>query len=161
MLRDATIRTLKERVGDAEYSGTFDCAYPVYDCELELRMLALEKLSAIEEYVLRAVDLAARLARLRIPGQQDRHHVQLAVPGRQLVQRQPFRSRAEIRLGRLDVAGHAAIQPVRGGQVHMEVNGAQGHRLIVVAGRTTGRSDQAELSAAPAQSPPMTIIAGW
>lgn len=59
MLRDAKIRTLKERVADAQYCGTFDCAYPVYECDLELRMLALERLSAIQEYVLRAVSLGA------------------------------------------------------------------------------------------------------
>lgn len=57
MLRDATIRSVKEKVGDAQFFGTFEVAYPVYDCELEIRMLALEKLSAIEEFVLHAVNL--------------------------------------------------------------------------------------------------------
>ena len=57
MLTDAALGALKERVGDARYRGTFDCGYPVYECDLELRMLALEKLSAIEEYVLRVLDL--------------------------------------------------------------------------------------------------------
>ncbi|MBW7934063.1 MAG: hypothetical protein H3C62_10750 [Gemmatimonadaceae bacterium] len=60
MLRDAKIRALQEQLPTADYCGTFDVAYPVYDCELEVRMLALERLSAIEEYVLRSVTLGAR-----------------------------------------------------------------------------------------------------
>jgi len=62
--------------------------------------------------------------RLGVPGQQDRRHLEPAVQGSQLPERLPRNGRPEVGLGRLDVPGHAAVQPVRGGQVHVEVDRA-------------------------------------
>lgn len=61
---------------------------------------------------------------LGVPRQQHRLHPQPAVAGREVTQRLPLHAGTEVRLGRLDVARHAAVQPVRGGQVHMEVDRA-------------------------------------
>lgn len=58
-LREAKIRTLQQQLPAGDFRGTLDCAYPVFDCEVEVRVLALERLSAIEEYTLRAIELGA------------------------------------------------------------------------------------------------------
>jgi hypothetical protein len=60
---------------------------------------------------------------LGIPGQQHGLRVERAVLVRELAERLPRHRRAEVRLGRLDVARHAAVQPVRRRQVHMKING--------------------------------------
>src|SRR4029077_20672461 len=63
--------------------------------------------------------------------QQDRLHLEPPVLPGQLLERLPPNGGPEVGLGRLDVPGHAAVQPVRGGQVHMEVDRAQRHRPIL------------------------------
>ena len=71
--------------------------------------------------------------RLGVPGQQDRLDPQVAVAGGQFLQRLPLHRRPEVGLGRLDVARHADVQPVGGGQMHVEVDGSERHPIIVTA----------------------------
>jgi hypothetical protein len=78
-------------------------------------------------------DPGAARGRLGVPGQQDRLDLQVAVAGSQFLQRVPLHWRPEVGLGRLDVARHADVQPVGGGQVHMEVDGSERHPIIVTA----------------------------
>ena len=62
---------------------------------------------------------------LGVPGQQDRAQVQAAVVVGQFGQGLAVHLRPEVRLGRLDVTPQAAVQPVRGGQVDVEVDPAR------------------------------------
>jgi len=62
---------------------------------------------------------------LRVPGQEDRHHVQRVVLARQLLERLARDLGAEVRLGGLDVASHRHVQPVRGRQVDVKVDCSQ------------------------------------
>ncbi len=94
---------------------------------------------------------------LGVPRQQHRHHIQLAVSRRQIIKRGPLHRRPEVRLSRLDVASHAAVQPVRRGQVDMEIDGARRHRLIVAAarpGRVPRRPEVVHSGAVPVASHP-------
>ena len=57
---------------------------------------------------------------------------------RQLAQRLALHGCAEIGLGCFCVPGQAAVQPVRRGQVNVEIDSAQRHAIIVTAAAATG-----------------------
>ena len=62
--------------------------------------------------------------RLRVPGEQDRDGVEGGVLGGELVDGAADDGGAEVALRRLGVPGHAAVEPLLGGQVDVEVDGA-------------------------------------
>ena len=73
---------------------------------------------------------------LRVPRQQDRHHVDGFVVARQLLERAARDGRPEVSLCGLDVTPHRHVQPLRGGQVDVEIDGSHGRRMIVTMDAT-------------------------
>ena len=71
----------------------------------------------------------ARTARrgLSVPREQHRHHVHGLVIGSQLLDRPADDLRPEVALGRLDVALHRHVEPVRRRQVDVEIDRPHGH----------------------------------
>ncbi|TME05960.1 MAG: molybdenum cofactor guanylyltransferase [Chloroflexi bacterium] len=73
---------------------------------------------------------------LGVPRQQDRHHVDGFVVARQLLERAARDGRPEVSLCGLDVTPHRHVQPLRGGQVDVEIDGSHGRRMIVTMDAT-------------------------
>src|SRR5712692_9480384 len=62
----------------------------------------------------------------RIPRQQHREHVEVLVVFRELLQRAPHDLGSKVRLGGFHVALHGFVQPLRRGQVNVEIDGSHG-----------------------------------